>query len=177
MAAEGTYEYECMRAELLGLERPDYEEFTINKAARDAAEEDQMEVINLEDADTQNESYSQIGGRLDELNSILKSTQRKIHNFKTYGFVLNLFKTKAADKTNSSDSGTSALNKQCENVCSDNPALNMEEEQPRSKTDKTSDLAKAIDRHVDVLDSLIEQTEKAQYSMAYQNREMKKFLK
>lgn len=25
--AEGTYEYECMRAELLGIEKPDYDEF------------------------------------------------------------------------------------------------------------------------------------------------------
>lgn len=25
--AEGTYEYECMRAELLGTEKPDYDEF------------------------------------------------------------------------------------------------------------------------------------------------------
>lgn len=25
--AEGTYEYECMRAELLGNEKPDYDEF------------------------------------------------------------------------------------------------------------------------------------------------------
>lgn len=34
--AEGTYEYECMRAELLGLKKPDYEEFMKNRKEQEA---------------------------------------------------------------------------------------------------------------------------------------------
>lgn len=32
--AEGTYEYECMRAELLGIQKPDQEEFEKVRAER-----------------------------------------------------------------------------------------------------------------------------------------------
>lgn len=44
--AEGTYEYECQRAELLGLERPDYDEFVRNQKDREVTEE-QIDVENL----------------------------------------------------------------------------------------------------------------------------------
>jgi hypothetical protein len=37
--AEGTYEYECMRAELLGVEKPDRDEFMKQQAAAAAASE------------------------------------------------------------------------------------------------------------------------------------------
>lgn len=32
--AEGTYEFECMRAELLGIDKPDQEEFEKARAVR-----------------------------------------------------------------------------------------------------------------------------------------------
>ncbi|KAH1011059.1 hypothetical protein HUJ04_000503 [Dendroctonus ponderosae] len=38
MAIEGSYEYECMRAELLGIDRPDYDEFMKIKAEKAATE-------------------------------------------------------------------------------------------------------------------------------------------
>lgn len=43
MALEGTYEYECMRAELLGVEAPDYQKFMNEKAKREEAEKEQLE--------------------------------------------------------------------------------------------------------------------------------------
>lgn len=39
--AEGTYEYECMRAELLGIDKPDQEEF--EKARADRLQQEQAE--------------------------------------------------------------------------------------------------------------------------------------
>lgn len=45
--AEGTYEYECMRAELLGVERPDFEEFMKNVKLRSEANNEESEVENL----------------------------------------------------------------------------------------------------------------------------------
>lgn len=46
--AEGTYEYECMRAELLGIEKPDYETFVKEKESRqqETAEVAEEEVDN-----------------------------------------------------------------------------------------------------------------------------------
>lgn len=39
MAVEGSYEYECMRAELLGIDKPDYDEFMKTNAEKAATEE------------------------------------------------------------------------------------------------------------------------------------------
>lgn len=35
--AEGTYEYECMRAELLGIDKPDYDTFVKEKELKETA--------------------------------------------------------------------------------------------------------------------------------------------
>lgn len=41
--AEGTYEYECMRAELLGIEKPNREEFEEKmRLQREAEQEEQL---------------------------------------------------------------------------------------------------------------------------------------
>lgn len=47
--AEGTYEYECERAELLGIDKPDYDEFMQRKRAQEATavEEEEVDVENL----------------------------------------------------------------------------------------------------------------------------------
>lgn len=41
--AEGTYEYECMRAELLGIEKPNEEEFEKARAERLRREQEELE--------------------------------------------------------------------------------------------------------------------------------------
>lgn len=46
--AEGTYEYECMRAELLGIDKPDYDEFMKNQKER------QQKEVKEEDEDIEN---------------------------------------------------------------------------------------------------------------------------
>lgn len=45
--AEGTYEYECMRAELLGTEKPDYDDF-IKRQKEQLAKEVEEEQIETE---------------------------------------------------------------------------------------------------------------------------------
>lgn len=46
---EGTYEYECMRAELLGIEKPDYDEFLKKQKELEAkkVEEEEVDSENL----------------------------------------------------------------------------------------------------------------------------------
>lgn len=46
--AEGTYEYEVMRAELLGIEKPDYDEFLKRQKEKEQGE------IETEEIDTEN---------------------------------------------------------------------------------------------------------------------------
>lgn len=45
--AEGTYEYECMRAELLGIEKPDYEDFIQKHPLASVVAEEEQEIENL----------------------------------------------------------------------------------------------------------------------------------
>lgn len=47
--SENTYEYECMRAELLGIEKPNYEEFLKNKkeVQRKEIEEEEIDIENI----------------------------------------------------------------------------------------------------------------------------------
>lgn len=47
--SENTYEYECMRAELLGIEKPDYDEFLKRQkeTQQSEVEEEEIDVENL----------------------------------------------------------------------------------------------------------------------------------
>lgn len=46
--AQGTYEYECMRAELLGIDKPDYDEFMKKlESEKKAVEEENLDTENL----------------------------------------------------------------------------------------------------------------------------------
>lgn len=79
---EGTYEYELERAELLGVEPISKELWEEQTKARLEAEleEEQAEVAaNLAIED---ETIKSTHGKMEELNSILASTQMKIKKFK-----------------------------------------------------------------------------------------------
>lgn len=109
--SEGTYEYECMRAELLGIEKPDYDDFMKRKLEEEAkqTEEEQANVeilkvalktkqmrlffafFSFQEADVQGEQLKNVSGGLEELNSILSMTQKKIDRFKVSG-VSRLFR-------------------------------------------------------------------------------------
>lgn len=45
--SENTYEYECMRAELLGIEKPDHDEF-LKKQPENEIQEVEEEAIDVE---------------------------------------------------------------------------------------------------------------------------------
>lgn len=99
--AEGTYEYECMRAELLGIEKPNYDEFVKRQKEQLAkyVEEERAEtecltvnplfkkkpfyiIFIIQNAENANVTMGSISNRLDELNTILASTQKHISRFK-----------------------------------------------------------------------------------------------
>lgn len=105
--AEGTYEYECMRAELLGVEKPNREEFEEKMKLRKETEQEEMLAdqltvmmvlgVNLicfcytfwkyhsfleQEVDLNDEQMGSTSGKMDELNSILSITQQRINKFK-----------------------------------------------------------------------------------------------
>ncbi|CAH0548851.1 unnamed protein product [Brassicogethes aeneus] len=187
--AEGTYEYECMRAELLGVDKPDYEEFLKKQEEneKNKVEEEEQDLQALQDADSQNDNLKNISGGLEELNGILAVTQRKINRFKaSCGSLTNLLKIKMggahlANSTNDvSVDPTSSSNVENPVGTGSNVTANGDrptnDEVRENGTHRKSDLTKALDNHVDRLDLMLEKAENAQYSMKHQNNQMKRFL-
>ncbi|KAJ8956274.1 hypothetical protein NQ318_015010 [Aromia moschata] len=185
--AEGSYEYECMRAELLGLDKPDYEEFMRNKADEESkreAEEEEADIKNLQEVDHQLENLGRISGGLEELNSILKKTQYKITRFKaSCGSLTSLLKRRDSKCDSSSSQEANSQAEEAKVVPNDTGTTGnrtegseAEKVQHCTSTARKSDLAKALDKDFDRIDSMIEKAENAQYSMAHQRKQMKKFM-
>lgn len=105
--AEGTYEFEVMRAELLGIQPPDRAVFEEHQKERMSAEQEEIdteqtkvilksynhrgnELIPIDSSywtlfqelDAQDETLKSGSGKLDDLNQILSITQQKLHKFK-----------------------------------------------------------------------------------------------
>lgn len=87
--SEGDYAHECMRAELLGLPKPDKDSIPARPAASEdeefdvtMAEGDQAKVAAEETADLQDEQMKGMRGGLDEVHNILSITQKKLNNLK-----------------------------------------------------------------------------------------------
>ncbi|KAJ1523998.1 hypothetical protein ONE63_010542 [Megalurothrips usitatus] len=87
--SEGDYAHECMRAELLGLPKPDKDSIPSRPLASEEdefesamAEADQSKVAAEEAADLQDEQMRGMRGGLDEVHNILSITQKKLNNLK-----------------------------------------------------------------------------------------------
>lgn len=184
--AEGTYEYECMRAELLGVDPPNYEEFMRKKKEQEAqqVESEEIETENLKEAEAQGEGLQNVSGGLDELNNILSITQKKIDRFKVRcNSITSLLKMKVGSLAGEGPSTSGEPTEGENSTETHNPEDSENSEEPKNpqngatnEAPRKSQLAKALDNHVDKLDSMLEKAENAQYSMAHQNKQMKKLL-
>ncbi|XP_076231832.1 uncharacterized protein LOC143177645 [Calliopsis andreniformis] len=187
------YVHACERAELLGLPIPSEEEWKesqrIENENQAGDENDDPVIQNLDSSD---ESAQRISGGLDELNSILNATQKKINRFKTVcGSLGTLLKVKVGSRNNTPDHKISEQNhneiKDLENeTLTNEETLTVElavDKKPveNSKVEATShkkiDINEKMGSHLDKLDSLISKAENSQYSMQYQTKQMKKLLK
>ncbi|CAK9832820.1 hypothetical protein ANTRET_LOCUS9601 [Anthophora retusa] len=187
------YIHACERAELLGLPIPDEQEWkeTQKTEEQNHAKDDQDEAA-MQNLDSSNEAAQRIGGGLDELNSILTSTQKKINRFKTVcGSLGTLLKVKVGSKHSTPDHKLTQRN--CNEIREINPETSTNEEnltleisndkkqieniETNTTVQKKIDLNKKMGSHLDKLDSLINKAENAQYSMQYQTKQMKRFLK
>lgn len=186
---EITYEDECMRAELLGIDKPDYEEFMKNKKEKEEYLEETVNTENLKEFEHQNETTGGISTGLDELNNILQGTQKKLNKFRaSCGGITNLLKIKIgrnpADQSNDKDinEGVSQNNDKDE-LFSSNESNDISNNFESSKTNKDngtpirkSDLDRALDNNLDQLDLLNEKAERAHISMSEQTKQMKSYL-
>ncbi|XP_046386748.1 uncharacterized protein LOC124156314 [Ischnura elegans] len=175
--AEGTYEYECMRAELLGLPKPERQPESEKPQVVDDEDED-IDAEAAKELEDTKDDMKRVGGGLEELTSILANTQKKLNSFKpNFGSLKDLFQrhlstdsasgsadvTKAdegmKDDINATSEGTSGMTKKLESA---------------KKT--ADDLGEEMSSQVDKLDALVAKAEQAEMSMASQNKQMRKFL-
>nr|XP_022907575.1 uncharacterized protein LOC111419055 [Onthophagus taurus] len=187
--AEGTYEYEVMRAELLGVEKPDYEEFMKRQKEIEAknVEEHETDVENLKVVEEQSDELKGASGKLDELNNLLSLTQKKINNFKfRCSSVTSYMKTRLGTTLPFSTSVDIVDSENRADKTAPTPKTTPTEEIPNDVIgqvatscggQKKSDLTKALDSHVDKLDGLLEKAEFAQISMEHQRKQMQSYLK
>lgn len=178
-----------MRAELLGIDKPDYEEFMKNKKEKEEYLEETVNTENLKEFEHQNETTGGISTGLDELNNILQGTQKKLNKFRaSCGGITNLLKIKIgrnpADQSNDKDidEGVSQNNDKDE-LFSSNESDDISNNFESSKTNKDngtpirkSDLDRALDNNLDQLDLLNEKAERAHISMSEQTKQMKSYL-
>ncbi|XP_005185430.1 uncharacterized protein LOC131800362 [Musca domestica] len=191
--AEGTYEFECMRAELLGIEKPNQEEFEKARAERLQKEQEEQLAAEAQALEEQDETMQSANSKLDELNSILSSTQQKIFRFKqsAAGSLSNIFGRSGsvdieASSSNTSSAGTSRRNTTA-NATNLNEAAKVLDEmkhkegEPVIPTEKIRqaklDINKKMTSHLDRLDDMINKADSAEIAMAEQTKQMRKLAK
>ncbi|KAF7414156.1 hypothetical protein HZH68_002645 [Vespula germanica] len=190
------YNYACERAELLGLPIPSFEEWTESQKAQEADRadhEDDDDAI-LQNLDKSDEAAQRVSGGLDELNSILSTTQKKINRFKNVcGSLGTLLKVKVGSRggtpnhksmeRNKAKEGQVMITAEEESMTVDlsenskNPIISEESSEIITIPSKKIDINEKMGSHLGKLDSLITKAENAQYSMQHQTKQMRKFLK
>ncbi|EDW65175.1 uncharacterized protein [Drosophila virilis] len=180
-----SYEQECQRAELLGVQPPDREEFERQRKERleqQLAEEEAAEAALLVQ---QEESLHGASGKLDELNSILSSTQQRLNRFKqsACGSLTNIF------TRGGSFSGTASASMDVPSSASGGgievPAEQPVQRQPKPRPPPTAAevaAAKAakrvmMDGQLDKLDAMINKADNAQLAMSEQTKQMRRITK
>ncbi|XP_071447859.1 soluble NSF attachment protein 29 [Hetaerina americana] len=174
--AEGTYEYECMRAELLGLPKPEKKPEPEKPEVVDE-DEDEIDAETAKELENAKDDLKRAGGGLEELTSILANTQKKLNSFKpNFGSLKDLFQRHL-----STDNGSGSSDSTKDEAAKDETSASSEGTPDMTKklavaTKAANDLGEEMESQVDKLDSLVAKAEYAEMSMASQNKQMRKFL-
>ncbi|TDG39477.1 hypothetical protein AWZ03_014103 [Drosophila navojoa] len=187
MSEQVSYEEECQRAELLGLQPPDKAEFERKRSARleqQLAEQEAAEAVMLEQ---QGESLRGAGGKLDELNSILSSTQQRLNRFKqtACGSLTNIFTRGGSLSGASGSSASMDMPGYSMDQSAEQPQQPPVQRQPQPMAPPTAaevaaaKAAKraAMDSQLDKLDSLINKADNAELAMSEQTKQMRRIAK
>ncbi|XP_066602872.1 uncharacterized protein [Prorops nasuta] len=187
------YAYACERAELLGLPAPTEEEWRASIESQKSDEPNPEETVDdtAKNLDSSDDTAQRISGGLDELNSILTATQKKLNRFKTVcGSIGTLLKGRVTHwegtpnhKPNESSDAEEQVEKIArEEATDESMTIELSGEANQVPCDgevksKSADINKKMASHLDKLDSLINKAENAQYSMQHQTKQMRSFLK
>lgn len=123
----------------------------------------------------QEESMKNSGGKLDELNSILSSTQSKINRFKNSarGSLSNIFSRGSMDSDSRRESVASGSAAEPVETL---PNLDDINNTTRNANEASQEISKKMTSHLDKLDSLISKAERAEMSMQSQNSDMRRMI-
>ncbi|KAJ8682898.1 hypothetical protein QAD02_018690 [Eretmocerus hayati] len=192
---QNAYQHACERAELLGMPTPSEAEWLASEECareREAVEAEERDDAIAKELDTNDESMKHIGGGLDELNTILNATQKKINKFKNVcGSLGTLLKARVSSSPGTPEHKASGSSDQ---QAPTNLDLHYEDEQAAQSpsedvtsseqtsggsgaTPRKAELNTKVGSHLDKLESLISKAENAQYSMQQQTKQMRSFLK
>ncbi|XP_049793635.1 uncharacterized protein LOC126203382 isoform X1 [Schistocerca nitens] len=189
------YEYQRMRAELLGLPPPERKPDPPAQGTAEGADEEANPGLDEQVLGVEDEQMKNITGGLDELNSILTVTQKKLNKFKVVcGSLTNLLKIRIGKEDGSSSacstdcsrslgSGAEAERKQDEQQDAEaekeqSPVVNSPEKEEKSVTSQRAlNIADKITSQTDRLDAMIMKAEQAEMSMSHQNKQMRSFLR
>ncbi|XP_059486890.1 uncharacterized protein LOC132203258 isoform X2 [Neocloeon triangulifer] len=191
-----TYEHACMRAELLGLPRPTFEEFEASKLAIRSAnyDEDELEELQrrrqqeeaqdqeaelVEELDSQNEDLKGASGGLDELANILAITQGKLNKFKTVcGSIKNLFKLRGEGQDGQSDGETTEGEENATvSKTPERAAVSVTNSPMAGTRSKAQGISTQLSSQNDALDRMLSKAENAELSLSSQNKQIKSLLR
>lgn len=177
--AEGTYEYECERAELLGIDKPDLATWEASEEERRAKELEDIEIAQDAELANQSEETQGTSGKLDELNSILSMTQTKLNKFKTVcGSLTSLIKIRPGSAAGSSkDLSNDDQNNDINTAIEALDTMQQAEDEVGAAKKTVQNVGKKITSQLNALDSLLSKAERAEASMHDQNQQMKQHLK
>ncbi|XP_011497612.1 PREDICTED: uncharacterized protein LOC105361984 [Ceratosolen solmsi marchali] len=173
------YLHACQRAELLGLQTPSEAEWLASEECqREAVETEAHEDAVAQELSENDENMRHISGGLDELNTILSATQKKINKFKTVcGSLGTLLKARVQSQSGSRSDQSTASEQQQEEAQVESETERECEDKPYPVMARKPDLNAKVESHLDKLDSLMKKAENAQYSMKHQTSQMKQFFK
>ncbi|XP_023725015.1 uncharacterized protein LOC111874068 isoform X1 [Cryptotermes secundus] len=187
--SEYDYEYELMRSELLGLPLPEKKPVQpVNEDNVHSSDVEDHGIEENEDIQVEGEQMGRVSGGLDELNSILSITQKKINRFKTVcGSFTNLLKLRMGAKSDGASSDNSSLASEADCVLqseevheNSESGVDATESKALVASKKTAqralDLEGTLGSQIDKLDSMLMKAEQAELSMSKQNKEMRIFL-
>uniref|UniRef100_A0A0A9WG65 Synaptosomal-associated protein 47 n=1 Tax=Lygus hesperus TaxID=30085 RepID=A0A0A9WG65_LYGHE len=160
--SKSNYEYECSRAELLGLDKPEEIEFESPK-------------FDSEELACETEQIGRVSGGLDGLNAVLDSTKKTLTRYESFNRKLGKlfhYKSKSQRKAEAEANFTSE-----ENIPSKTEQSQSTLSSTSSGLGQSSLNFEEYQKQNDKLDSLLCKAERAELSLNRNNKLIKKLVK
>ncbi|KAF6217171.1 hypothetical protein GE061_001525 [Apolygus lucorum] len=162
--SRSNYDYECSRAELLGLEKPDKSEFDFGSPELDS-----------EELACETEQIGRVSGGLDGLNAVLESTKKKLTRYESFNRKIGKLFHSRSKSLQKAEAGATFTSEQ--NIPSKTEQSQFTPSSTASGMCQSSLNFEEYQRQNDKLDSLLCKAERAELSLNRNNKLIKKIVK